>query len=220
MPDYRNGKIYMIESAIHNGRYYGSTCSPLHKRFYEHKNTRGRFKEGKKVSWLSSFSLFDYDDVRIVLVEDFPCENRMQLVSREAYYIRENKCLNKCIPGRTRKEWECDNKERRSVQHKAWQNKNKLYVQKARDQHKEETSIRGKEYYKVNKKKVNACSKKNYQKNKSNVLARQKVYRENNKVKCDCGSEIVKSSLRRHNNTKKHLLFLQSSQESQVPLQD
>jgi hypothetical protein len=53
----------------------------------------------------SSKILFEkYDDVRIELIEEFPCENKMELNAREGYYIRTLDCVNKVIPGRTQKE--------------------------------------------------------------------------------------------------------------------
>jgi hypothetical protein len=45
----------------------------------------------------SSKILFEkYDDVRIELIEEYPCKNKMQLNKREGYYIRNNDCVNKC----------------------------------------------------------------------------------------------------------------------------
>ena len=40
----------------------------------------------------------------IVLVEDFPCQNENQARAKEAFYIQNNPCVNKNIPGRTQKE--------------------------------------------------------------------------------------------------------------------
>jgi hypothetical protein len=52
----------------------------------------------------SSKILFQkYDDVRIELIEEFPCENKMELNKREGHYIRTLDCVNKVIPGRTQK---------------------------------------------------------------------------------------------------------------------
>ena len=194
MPDYKNGKIYMIESAIHGGCYYGSTCSPLAKRFYGHKNDSKRYKDGKR-NYTTSFVLFDYDDVRIILVEAFPCDNKMELIAREAKYIRENKCLNKVIPCRSSKEYYQDNKEKITVFHKEYRknNKEKIAVlhKEYRKNNKEKIAVLNKEYRKNNKEKIADLKKKHYQISKI-------------KVKCECGHEVRKHSLPNHKKSKKH----------------
>jgi hypothetical protein len=62
---------------------------------------------------ITSKILFEkYDDVRIELIEEFPCENKMELNKREGHYIRTLECVNKLVAGRTKKEWREDNKEK------------------------------------------------------------------------------------------------------------
>ena len=61
----------------------------------------------------SSKILFEkYDDVRIELIEEYPCENKMVLERREGEHIRNNNCINKMVSGRTQKEWREDNKDK------------------------------------------------------------------------------------------------------------
>jgi hypothetical protein len=117
MNRYANGKIYMIESASAGLCYYGSTCMALHKRLFHHKSS---YKKNANVSseYVTSFKILDYEDHKIVLVEEFPCENKQQLLAREAHYIRTNECVNKCIPGRTRKQHYDENKEKISEKRK------------------------------------------------------------------------------------------------------
>ena len=38
MACYENGKIYAIRNNVNDMVYIGSTCNPLHKRFYDHKH--------------------------------------------------------------------------------------------------------------------------------------------------------------------------------------
>jgi hypothetical protein len=92
MPNYQDGKIYKITAG--NFIYYGSTTQPLSKRLAEHRYT----KKYKPNSNFSSFPLLDMPDCKIVLVEDYPCERREQLLAREAYYIRFFICVNNSIP--------------------------------------------------------------------------------------------------------------------------
>ena len=49
--------------------------------------------------------IIENDDYDIVLVENVSCEAKEQLHPREIFYAENNQCLNKFIPGRTKKEW-------------------------------------------------------------------------------------------------------------------
>ena len=99
MSDYNNGKIYkLINDAMPGKIYYGSTIKLLYMRLSTHKYD-------SKTKNCSSKSLFEFGQVKIILVENFPCENKEQLLKREAHFIRNNLCINKSIPDRTQKEW-------------------------------------------------------------------------------------------------------------------
>jgi hypothetical protein len=108
---YKNGKIYIIRCyktedndfiAIPNYCYVGSTCAPLYKRFYMHKQFA--FNETKYKSKLyecmrNTFHLYDHI-WKIELYEEFPCDNIEQLLKKEGEVIRLLKpFLNSNIPG-------------------------------------------------------------------------------------------------------------------------
>ena len=134
MPDYKNGKIYKLWSPQGTDEevYYGSTCNDLRFRKRGHKN---------KDNICSSKILFEkYDDVRIELLEEYPCDNREQLNKKEGEYIRNNKSLNNNIPCRTPKEYYQDNKETLSKLQKDYCENNKQKI-----------SVNKKQYYKNNK---------------------------------------------------------------------
>jgi hypothetical protein len=89
MPDYSKGKIYKITSAQTDKVYIGSTTTKLIKRFSQHKNI---------LSKCSSKELFQYDDTKIELIEDFPCNSGRQLTEREIYHINNTaNCINKVV---------------------------------------------------------------------------------------------------------------------------
>ena len=57
---------------------------------------------------MKSFDEFDVENRKIVLIEEYPCQNRKQPEKKEGEYNENDKnCLGKCIVGRTRKEY-CD----------------------------------------------------------------------------------------------------------------
>jgi len=175
MPDYKKGKIYKLWSphGTEEEVYYGSTCNDLRFRKNGHKTSN------KKCT--SSILFEKYDDVRIELVEDYPCNNKAELNKKEGEYIRENKCLNRYIPCRTYKEYCEDNKEKIAEQHKAYYQNNK---EKILEQQKEK-------------------SKNYYENNKEEILKRMKK-----KVTCDCGCIIGNSDLAKHKKTSKHLALI------------
>jgi hypothetical protein len=179
MVNYQDGKIYKL---VGGGlTYYGSTCNELYKRFHQHK---------KKSNCAKSKQLFDTGDkVDIVLVEKYPCNDKMELHKRERYYIENNECINKAIPTRTIKEWKKDNKDK-------IKEKNKEYIEKNKDK------IKGikKEYYKTNKDKINERNKKYFETNKDKIKSE--------KITCDCGSVIRKYDISIHNKSKKHIQFI------------
>ena len=102
MPDYSQAKIYCIKSSQTSEVYYGSTCSPLRQRFRDHKC---------HCKYTTSEQILQYEDAYIELVEEFPCNSRAELCIRERYYVENNPCVNKNIPGRSKEEYCETNKE-------------------------------------------------------------------------------------------------------------
>jgi len=103
---YHNGKIYTIRSYQTDKFYIGSTCSPLHKRFYEHKATYQRYQDNKIYHYTTSFDIIKYDDCYIELLELYKCESKIELIKKEGEFIRKNltNIVNKNIAGRNAKE--------------------------------------------------------------------------------------------------------------------
>ena len=115
--DYSNGRIYFIEPICEhedNEYYYGSTIQKLCKRMDKHRRDFKSWKNGKrrKIMCFDLLEKYGIENCKIYLVELYPCESREELESREGYYIRNNDCVNKYIPGRTRKEYRIDNKDK------------------------------------------------------------------------------------------------------------
>jgi arginine utilization protein RocB len=128
MPDYKKGKIYKVWSPQGDDIYIGSTIQPLYARLSQHKIVRE----------CSSKILFEkYNDVRIELIECVPCDNKEQLNKKEGEYIRTFDCVNRYIAGRTAKQYNEDNKEKRKEQRKEYHEDNKEKRKEYRDNNKE-----------------------------------------------------------------------------------
>jgi hypothetical protein len=226
-PNYQNGKIYMIESLEGDCKYYGSTIQSLALRLGKH---RSEIKMGKNIT---SKEVLKYSDARILLVESFPCNNRMELESKEAEYIRHNDCVNKCIPQRTDKQYYQDNKEVITEKQKQYRQDNKEVIAKYKKQHyqdnkeviakykkqhyqdnKEVITEKTKQYYQDNKEVITEKQKQHYQDNKDKKLDYIKQYRrdnkeiiaekQNKKCLCDCGKEYTYINYKRHQKSKRH----------------
>ena len=161
--DYKNGKIYKIVDIGYTKMYIGSTTQPLYKRFSCHKRNYISWKNNKhnKVMVYDIFEEFGFDNCKIELIEECPCENRMELNRKEGEFIRNNECVNKCIAGRTKQEYYKINKneilEKQKKHYEA--NKDRIIERQKKYQ---------KEHYNLNKDKINARQRELYAIKKAN----------------------------------------------------
>lgn len=105
MVNYQNAKIYRIVCNVTGKQYIGSTVSTLSTRLCQHKKA---LIDDRKCT---SRDVLNSGDYNIVLIEDYPCERKEQLLQRERYYIETTDCVNKNIPNRSKEEWYQDNKD-------------------------------------------------------------------------------------------------------------
>jgi hypothetical protein len=210
MPDYSKSVIYKIYDNKNGDTYYGSTCNELRYRISQHKCMASKCK---------SKSIILNGDYSYCVVEEFPCESKRQLETRERWWIENNNCVNKMIPTRTNKEHYETNKDKYKVMHrkyydanketimkktKEWCENNKEHIFKRekqrREDNKDEIRLEKAEDYKKNKQRIIERVQKNYQKNKQQILERHRE-----KMVCECGVTITKYGLKRHRETAKHL---------------
>jgi hypothetical protein len=188
---YKNGKVYKIEPIVDHDEediYIGSTCQPyLSSRMNQHRSDYNKFKKNTKNN-ISTFLLFDkygVENCNIILIESVEANNKMELHQREAHYIKTLKCINKCIPLRTDKEYYEDNKDILLKKQKQYIQKNKEYISTQtkvyRELHKDILLKKKKEYYKVNTEKISLQKKEYREKNDELIKKRKKEYYEANK---------------------------------------
>ena len=167
--DYKNGKIYMLEPTCEYDEgdvYYGHTTSTLVKRLSQHK------KPSCKASSKYLMEKYGRDNIKIVLMENHPCNSKDELKAVEAKYQRENKCVNKRIEMRTPKEYRQDNRDKILERDKNYHRLN--CVKRCEYQ---------KEYREANQDKISEYKKDYYQDNRDKILAYKKEYREANREK-------------------------------------
>ena len=83
-----------------------STTEKLSQRMAKHRRDYKSYLSNRNPPkhYPSSMKLFDefgVENRKIVLIEEYPCQNRKQLEKKEGEYIGNDKsCLNRCIVGR------------------------------------------------------------------------------------------------------------------------
>ena len=189
--DYKNAKIYKLVSFQTDKVYVGSTTQSLSKRKAKHKCDYKRWLDGKK-HYITSFELIKYDDNDIILLEEYPCENKMELHKREREWIERVECVNKIIPTRTVKQYYEDNKE----------HINKINKQYQKD-HIDELKQYRKQYWQDHRDELKIKKKQYNENHKEELKEKRKI-----KYTCECGKIICKSVKKRHEKTKRHQKFL------------
>jgi hypothetical protein len=166
MPDYSKGKIYKLQ--CDDGYYYfGSSVNELRYRFANHKED----SKTKNFQVYQHINTIGWDRVRIVLVEDYPCENKQQLIRKEDEYIRLHKdntmCLNMICAFRTPEQ-------------------NAEHIAKYKKQHyeinKEEIAEQDKQYYEQNKERIAERKKQHYEANKERIKQQERLRYQNKKL--------------------------------------
>ena len=144
--------IYKIHCNTNNLDYYGSTIQDIKKRISSHKYKYKQYLKGIQEHYIRSFDIIKENNYTVEIVEKCDENNR---ISRESYYIRNFKCVNKTIPDRNQKEYIEQNKTKLSKYAKEYNEKNKeIKKQKAKEyriKNKEKISESGKLYYQKKK---------------------------------------------------------------------
>lgn len=179
MSKYEHGKIYKIISSQSDKMYIGSTVSKYlcermgqHKYAFVHKN----------VKKCRANEIVQYDDAKIVLIENYPCKSRDELLQREQFWIdqHQNDCLNA---------------------HKAWKGpmSTQDYHKQKYERKKSEISLKSKERYAKNCEAIKQKAKEYRAQNQEKIQAKKLE-----RITCDCGIEILKSNISTHKKTKNH----------------
>jgi hypothetical protein len=98
MPDYFNAKIYKIipcEPFDEGDIYIGSTTNQLDKRLIEHEINYHKIFKKNMFSSEKLFNKYGFENCRIELIEQFPCNSFEVLCKRENEIIRKMRCINK-----------------------------------------------------------------------------------------------------------------------------
>jgi predicted GIY-YIG superfamily endonuclease len=165
--DYKNGKIYKLQ--CEDGYFYvGSTATELRKRLSGHKKDSKKRPETKSYKHINEIG---WDKVRIILIEEYPCENKQELNRREDYFITQFKDDNYCLNSYQAYLTEEENKERILNYQKQWYDNNKERLLEKAKKYQEEHKEQRNEWRMKNKEHL-----QQYEKNRpSRVQSKEKI---------------------------------------------
>lgn len=183
---YENGKIYKLECEDDHF-YYGSTICELRKRLYYHKIA----SQTQPYRVYKHINTIGWDKVKIVLVQEFSCENRRQLIQKENEYIVLNKnnnlCLNTIVAFHTEETRKTAKKEsyQKNIEQRREYDKQRNQTEHRKEQfyqrrlkqateNREEYLLMKKEEYLKHKKERDAKNKENYYKNREEILRKKR----------------------------------------------
>lgn len=193
MVDYKLTKIYYIK--VGEMRYYGHTAQKyLSTRENGHRAKLRKGKKNKVYDYMRKVGMKP-DDVKLIWVEDYPCDSVHAARVRERYWIEKGGDLNMSIPTRTNKEWytknakeisqkrkeyRAKNAEELSQKHKEWRTKNaeKLYKKQKeyRAKNGEEISQKKKQYNANNAEEISQKRKEYVAKNAEELCQKKKEW--------------------------------------------
>ena len=174
MPDFSKGKIYKLVSNKSSDVYIGSCLVDLSKRLYGHKAPSNK---------CVSKGMFVNDAIiSIVLIEDYPCENKNQLKARELHYITTINCININKPFITDVNVvNGDSKEWKKIYNDTNKEQITQYKAQYRETNKEQLLQKRKQYYETNKEQLLQKQKQYHETNKEQIVQKQKQYNETHK---------------------------------------
>jgi len=121
-----------------------------------------------------------WEDFDMVLVENYPCNNKHELHARERHHIQELKAnLNRQIPTRAKQEFYLEHRDpaKQRVTHRQYY-----------ETHQDECKERQKRGRNEDPERFKAYDHKKYEKNKESIKARKSVLEQ-----CECGNQYIHS---------------------------
>lgn len=171
MPNYQDSKIYKIVNVNNLNDdyvYVGSTTQLLSQRIAEHRSDS--LKKPSRKLYQHIIGNGGWDNFKIILIEDFPCESKEQLVARENLWQKQ---MNSIRSGLNMINSVFDVEAHKVNRAQSM----KRYYENNKDKLKELK----KQYYEINKNKINEQKKEHYELNRDTIKQQVKRYRENNK---------------------------------------
>ena len=191
----------MLESVGAGLRYVGSTVNTLSQRLGCHKCAAKKDAKGS----VNAKRVLEHPDARIILIENWPCNSKAELLAREQHHIRNMECVNTKMPGRTAEQFRAEYAEQLSEKRKAkraeWTDEKKeaiaQYEKAYGEQHKEAIKAKRQARGHIITPEEAAYKKEWHEQNKARISATKKE-----RINCPvCNAELSRAGLARHTKT-------------------
>jgi len=211
--DYNKCVIYKIQHKELDELLYVGSTTHFRNRKVRHKSNCYKV-DGSHYNLKLYTKIRDnggWDAFNMVIVKEFPCENKRQAEAEEDKVMREMKSSLNMVRAYTTPE---ERREQHSITNKVlYQNNIEKIKEKSKkyyENNKEKISERGKVYRVKNIDRILNYGKEWREKNKDKMKEydEQKRERDKEKIKCECGCEIRKCGLAKHLKTLKHQEYL------------
>jgi hypothetical protein len=191
--DYSKCVIYKIQHKDNNDLLYVGHTTNFTKRKYQHKcNISTNDKYNIKLYQMIREN-GGWDDFNMIVVKEFPCENKQQATTEEDKIMREMKAtMNTNRALKTLIDIYEDKKKYRII-------------------HKEQIKEHKHQYYENNKSFIIEKSKMYYEEHKEQIKDKTKIYNQPRRIEqyiCECGGKYHIQHKAVHLRTKKHINFL------------
>ena len=197
--DYSKTIIYKKEHIENDNLVYVGHTTNWDKRKCLHKNRCNN--EKNKWNNLKLYQMIrengGWEFFKMIEVEKYPCNDKREAERRECEVMKELKAIMNTYKSYVSEE---EIKVRDIKKAKEYYQENKSKIEKYKKEysikHKDEIKKYKNEWYEKNKEKVIKKVNEKYEKNKEKL---------NEKLVCECGCEVIKQYLKRHQSTKKHI---------------
>ncbi len=216
--DYQNTIIYKIQSIDNPELLYVGSTTDFTKRKYVHKSDCHN-PNGNKYNYKLYQMIRDnggWDMFNMVIVKEFPCENKRQVECEEDKLIREMKSTLNSQRAFVTPEDIVEYNNQYRIEHKEQKAE---YDRHYRIEHREQIA----EYAQLNSERISEYQKQYRIEHKEQRAEQQKQYYEQNKkriternkekVICECGCVSTKIHLMRHKRTKIHQDLMKSIEQ-------
>ena len=205
--DYSKCCIYKIEHIEDESLVYVGHTTCFDKRKAQHKscckNENDKAFKYKLYEMIRSNG--GWEMFKMIQVEKHPCKDKREAERRENEVMKQLKANMNARRAFLSQEEKIEvHKEYRK---KYWE-ENKSRFSGCKKEY-------SKQYYDINKENISEKGKQNRVDNNEKIKEREKIYRETHrdkrkekvkeKITCECGCEITKTNLKRHQNTKSHV---------------
>jgi hypothetical protein len=164
--NYQNTIIYKLVCRDINIKdcYVGHTTN-FNKRKQNHKQRCNKLSYAKSQFFVYKFirEHGSFENWNMIEIEKYPCNDKLEATKRERFWIERLKAsLNKVIPGRTKKEYVIDTKEKKIEYDRLYREKNKESIREKKREYRLKNLSRLKEKSRLNYWKRKECKNNDY----------------------------------------------------------